>query len=302
MLLVDLISLKQKNTSIWSHLYIIFLPSATETREVALRVTHSSLMSFDRMKPRLSSRGTAICEGMLTNLSLIRSPTGRVSSPSRLRTSVLEPSSSTAALVDALVILLLCAKKQSDSLGGSNKRQYYCEIKLDLLNNKQPKLLPFPNKEWPDPETSDQQNKGETSWCLADRSCTKESSKVELHILSMDATSQTHFIKKNPCHRFWEMGDVSTKPPMKLLAGYGLGGPTIIKHDWVDLMFELHYFNSQPPVYEKDTKIFVWNCALHSASYVMFDCCVHAHIVGVGGKAGLPGRESAVDLSVPALA
>nr|CAD7261764.1 unnamed protein product [Timema shepardi] len=36
------------------------------------------------------------------------------------------------------------------------------------------------------------------------------------------------------------------------------------------------YFSSHAPVYEKDTKIFVWNCALHSASDVVFDCCAHA--------------------------
>jgi hypothetical protein len=32
-----------------------------------------------------------------------------------------------------------------------------------------------------------------------------------------------------------------------------------------------------PPECEKDTKIFVWNCALHSSSGVVFDCCGHAH-------------------------
>nr|CAD7573464.1 unnamed protein product [Timema californicum] len=35
-----------------------------------------------------------------------------------------------------------------------------------------------------------------------------------------------------------------------------------------------------PQFYEKDTKIFVWNCALHSASDVVFDCFAHAHIEG----------------------
>nr|CAD7413624.1 unnamed protein product [Timema poppensis] len=39
-----------------------------------------------------------------------------------------------------------------------------------------------------------------------------------------------------------------------------------------------------------------------SASDVVFDCCAHAHIGGVGRKAGLPGRESTVALTVPALA
>nr|CAD7569664.1 unnamed protein product [Timema californicum] len=43
------------------------------------------------------------------------------------------------------------------------------------------------------------------------------------------------------------------------------------------------YFSSHPPVYEKGTKIFVWNCALHSASNVVFDCCVHAYIGGGWG-------------------
>nr|CAD7568728.1 unnamed protein product [Timema californicum] len=47
----------------------------------------------------------------------------------------------------------------------------------------------------------------------------------------------------------------------------------------------LLYFSSHPPVYEKDTKIFVWNCALHSARNVVFDCCGHAHIgEGWGGR------------------
>jgi hypothetical protein len=36
--------------------------------------------------------------------------------------------------------------------------------------------------------------------------------------------------------------------------------------------------SNHPPVYEKDTKIFVWNCALHSSSGLVFDCCAHAHI------------------------
>nr|CAD7257635.1 unnamed protein product [Timema shepardi] len=42
----------------------------------------------------------------------------------------------------------------------------------------------------------------------------------------------------------------------------------------------IRYFSIHPPVYEKDTKIFVWNCALESASEVVFDYCVHAHIGG----------------------
>nr|CAD7572229.1 unnamed protein product [Timema californicum] len=37
---------------------------------------------------------------------------------------------------------------------------------------------------------------------------------------------------------------------------------------------------------EKDTKILVWNCALHSASDVVFDCCAHAHIGGGGEEGG----------------
>nr|CAD7409406.1 unnamed protein product [Timema poppensis] len=45
----------------------------------------------------------------------------------------------------------------------------------------------------------------------------------------------------------------------------------------------LQYFSSHPPVDENDTKIFVWNCALHSASNVVFDCCAHAHIGGEWG-------------------
>nr|CAD7195380.1 unnamed protein product [Timema douglasi] len=45
------------------------------------------------------------------------------------------------------------------------------------------------------------------------------------------------------------------------------------------------YFSSHPSVYEKYTKIFVWNCAPHSSSDVVFDYCVHAHI-GWGGEKG----------------
>nr|CAD7397686.1 unnamed protein product [Timema cristinae] len=57
---------------------------------------------------------------------------------------------------------------------------------------------------------------------------------------------------------------------------------------------KLKYFSSHPPVYEKDTKIFVWNCALHSASDVVFDCCAHAHIGGDGEEGGTASYESVV--------
>nr|CAD7198902.1 unnamed protein product [Timema douglasi] len=54
------------------------------------------------------------------------------------------------------------------------------------------------------------------------------------------------------------------------------------------------YFSSHPPVYEKDTKIFVWNCALHSDSDsdsdVVFDFCAHAHIGGCGEEGGTARR------------
>ncbi|CAG2057343.1 unnamed protein product [Timema podura] len=53
------------------------------------------------------------------------------------------------------------------------------------------------------------------------------------------------------------------------------------------------YFSSHPPVYEKDTKILVWNCALYIASDVVFDCCAHAHI---GGEWG--GRRDCQDSSM----
>jgi hypothetical protein len=33
-----------------------------------------------------------------------------------------------------------------------------------------------------------------------------------------------------------------------------------------------------PQFMKKDTQICVWNCALHSSSGVVFDCCAHAHI------------------------
>nr|CAD7263243.1 unnamed protein product [Timema shepardi] len=44
------------------------------------------------------------------------------------------------------------------------------------------------------------------------------------------------------------------------------------------------YFSSHPPVYEKDTKIFVLNCALHSASGMMLHCFAHAHIGEWAGR------------------
>nr|CAD7579776.1 unnamed protein product [Timema californicum] len=40
-------------------------------------------------------------------------------------------------------------------------------------------------------------------------------------------------------------------------------------------MTQCQYFSSHPPVYEKNTNIFVWNCALYSAGDVVFDCCAH---------------------------
>nr|CAD7429145.1 unnamed protein product [Timema monikensis] len=46
------------------------------------------------------------------------------------------------------------------------------------------------------------------------------------------------------------------------------------------------YFSSHPPVYEKDTNIFVWNCTLHSARNMVFDCCAHTHIGGGGEEGG----------------
>nr|CAD7395146.1 unnamed protein product [Timema poppensis] len=47
---------------------------------------------------------------------------------------------------------------------------------------------------------------------------------------------------------------------------------------------------SHPPVYETYTTIFVWNCALHSASDMVFDCCAYAHI-RVGGEEGRTARR-----------
>nr|CAD7395800.1 unnamed protein product [Timema poppensis] len=44
--------------------------------------------------------------------------------------------------------------------------------------------------------------------------------------------------------------------------------------------------SSHPPDYEKDTKIFVWNCALHSASDVVFDLCACAHMTEGGEEGG----------------
>jgi hypothetical protein len=44
-----------------------------------------------------------------------------------------------------------------------------------------------------------------------------------------------------------------------------------------DIILKLNV-SSHPPVYEKDTKIVVWNCALHSSSGMVFDSCTHALI------------------------
>nr|CAD7432264.1 unnamed protein product [Timema monikensis] len=41
-----------------------------------------------------------------------------------------------------------------------------------------------------------------------------------------------------------------------------------------------------PQFMKKIQKIFIWNCALHSASDVVFDCCAHAHIGGSGEEGG----------------
>nr|CAD7410384.1 unnamed protein product [Timema cristinae] len=54
--------------------------------------------------------------------------------------------------------------------------------------------------------------------------------------------------------------------------------PRINARETIQAVLQYH-----PPVYEKDTNIFVWNCALHSASDAVFDCCAHAHIGGVWG-------------------
>nr|CAD7195954.1 unnamed protein product [Timema douglasi] len=45
-----------------------------------------------------------------------------------------------------------------------------------------------------------------------------------------------------------------------------------------------------PQFMKKITIIFVWNCALHSASDVVFDWCVHAHIGGGGEEGGTARR------------
>nr|CAD7258452.1 unnamed protein product [Timema shepardi] len=58
------------------------------------------------------------------------------------------------------------------------------------------------------------------------------------------------------------------------------------KHTLKDPRLMCQYISSHPPVCEKDTKIFVWNCALHIASYVVFDCCAHVHIGGGGEEGG----------------
>nr|CAD7572476.1 unnamed protein product [Timema californicum] len=60
------------------------------------------------------------------------------------------------------------------------------------------------------------------------------------------------------------------------------GTPTVVSLQGLPGQF-LQYFSRHPPVYEKDTKIFVWNCALHSDSDVVFDCCAHANIGAAWG-------------------
>nr|CAD7427030.1 unnamed protein product [Timema monikensis] len=64
----------------------------------------------------------------------------------------------------------------------------------------------------------------------------------------------------------------------------GLEG-TLQKKKETSRNYATNYFSSHTPVYEKDTKIVVWNCALYSASELGFDCCAHAHIGGGGEEA-----------------
>nr|CAD7398226.1 unnamed protein product [Timema poppensis] len=64
----------------------------------------------------------------------------------------------------------------------------------------------------------------------------------------------------------------------------------------------IYYFSSHTPLYEKDKKIFVWNCALHSTSDVVFDCCAHAHIGGWEGRHDCRVERALLLLQVPALA
>nr|CAD7569505.1 unnamed protein product [Timema californicum] len=51
---------------------------------------------------------------------------------------------------------------------------------------------------------------------------------------------------------------------------------------YIFLKLNVQYFSSHPPVYEKDTKIFVWNCALHSASGMVFDALIRGEWRGSG--------------------
>jgi hypothetical protein len=46
------------------------------------------------------------------------------------------------------------------------------------------------------------------------------------------------------------------------------------------VQYIIHKLNvsSHPPVYEKHTNMFVWNCAIHSSSGVVFHYFAHAHI------------------------
>nr|CAD7398943.1 unnamed protein product [Timema poppensis] len=86
----------------------------------------------------------------------------------------------------------------------------------------------------------------------------------------------------------------SAAPAVHSYTIFGIRGCTALRR----LLVFFDYSSSHPPVYEKDTNNFVWNCALHSASDVVFDCCVHAHI-----EAGWGGRwDCTIALAVPALA
>nr|CAD7576689.1 unnamed protein product [Timema californicum] len=79
--------------------------------------------------------------------------------------------------------------------------------------------------------------------------------------------------------------------------------PHLVKYNIYSIFLKLSVSTSVAiPQFIKDTKIFVWNCVLHSASDVVFYCCVHVYIGGEWGGRRDCQVESIVALAGAALA
>nr|CAD7199779.1 unnamed protein product [Timema douglasi] len=109
-------------------------------------------------------------------------------------------------------------------------------------------------------------------------------------LASMVQTSNESPIREALACLYTEPSAQASIPSMTENAGGGASDASIFMVDVTTLESFLQcrdsYFNSHPPAYEKYTNMFVWNCALHRASDVVFDCCAHAHVGGVGEEGG----------------